>query len=82
VRVDPAALAARIRALMVQNDPDAVRAELEAIADALTERSDSAELLPAAAAWSPPTTTQYAEQMRSCVTPALPAATPALDGVG
>ena len=50
VRVDPAALAARIRALMVQNDPDAVRAELEAIADALTERSDFAELLPAAAA--------------------------------
>jgi hypothetical protein len=35
VGVDPAALAARIRALMVQNDPDAVRGELEAIAETL-----------------------------------------------
>ena len=34
-RVDPAALAARIRALMVLNDPDAARAGLEEIAAAL-----------------------------------------------
>jgi hypothetical protein len=35
VRVDQAVLAARIRALTMQNDPDAVRAELEAIAETL-----------------------------------------------
>jgi hypothetical protein len=38
VRVDPAALASRIRALMVLNDPDAVRASLEEIAAALESR--------------------------------------------